>query len=643
MKTVDEMAIHEIKNHSLFTDFDIQLFNIGQHYRLYEKFGSHIIEKEGVAGVYFSVYAPSASKVEVIGDFNQWGGADHELFVRWDSSGIWEGFIAGLGKGDLYKYRIYSNHDKKIREKADPYARQYEMPPKSASVVWTDTYAWKDESWMQSRKQHNALDAPISVYEMHLGSWKKNIEEGRSLHYKELAKDLVEYLEYMEYTHVEFMPVMEHPYYPSWGYQCTGYFAPTSRYGNPDELKFLIDALHDKGIGVFFDWVPAHFPDDEHALADFDGSALFEHPDPRKGTHPDWESLIFNYERAQIRSFLISSAHFWCDHFHADGLRVDAVASMIYLDYSRNDGELEPNEFGENEYIGAIQMLKDLNKSIYHDFPDIQMIAEESTAFFGVTRPIHFGGLGFGLKWMMGWMNDTLEYIEKEPIYRRYHQNDITRSLLYAFTENFMLPLSHDEVVHGKKSMLSKMPGDDWQKFANLRLLYTYMFTHPGQKINFMGGELAQHEEWSVDSSLSWNLLEHAPHKGMQSLVRDLNKLYKSESSLYKYNYGSEGFEWLDTSDADNSVISYMRKSENDYIIVVLNFTPTKHDAYEIGVYEDHQLVEVFSSDHESYYGSGSLNGSLIKPKKEPKHGKPYTIRVTLPSLSGIILKPKRK
>lgn len=633
---------NEIKNHSLFTDFDIDLFNAGKHFKLYEKFGSHIIDKDGEQGVYFAVYAPSAKKVEVIGSFNNWEGTNQELFVRWDSSGIWEGFIAGVKKGDLYKYRISSNHDSKIREKADPYARMYEMPPKSASVVWTDDHHWKDKSWMQNRGASNSLDAPISVYELHIGSWKKNVEEGRSLHYKELATELVEYVKDMNYTHVEFLPIMEHPYYPSWGYQCTGFFAPTSRYGNPEELKVLVDALHQAGIGIFFDWVPAHFPSDEHALADFDGSALYEHPDPKKGTHPDWKTLIFNYERPQIRSFLISSAHFWCDLYHADGIRVDAVASMIYLDYSRNDGEWEANEFGENEYLAAIEMIKDLNLSIYKEYPDIQMIAEESTAFFGVTRPVYLGGLGFGLKWMMGWMNDTLEYIEKEPIYRRYHQDDITRSLLYAFSENYILPLSHDEVVHGKKSMLSKMPGDDWQKFANLRLLYTYMYTHPGQKINFMGGEVAQHEEWDVDKSVSWDLLEHAPHKGMQSLVRDLNKFYRSEPCLYKYNYGSEGFEWLEMSDADNSVLAYMRKTDDDYVIVILNFTPTKHDAYEIGVHEDRPLEEVFSSDNDKYYGSGSLNGNVFKPTSKSVHGKPFSIDVTLPSLSGIILRPKK-
>ena len=642
MNSEGQTMAYEIKNHSLFTDFDINLFNNGTHYKLYEKFGSHIIEIEGIEGVYFSVYAPSASKVEVIGDFNEWNGHQHELFVRWDSSGIWEGFISGLKKGDLYKYRISSNHDRKIREKADPYARLHEMPPKSASVVWKDEHTWKDKNWMQTRKDHNKLDAPISVYELHIGSWKKNKVEGRSLHYDELATELVDYVVDMGYTHVEFLPIMEHPYYPSWGYQSTGFFAPTSRYGNPDQLKVLVEALHAANIGVFFDWVPAHFPSDEHALADFDGSALYEHPDPKKGTHPDWNSLIFNYERPQIRSFLISSAHFWCDLYHADGLRVDAVASMIYLDYSRNDGEWEPNEFGENEYIAAIQMIKDMNKSIYQEYPDIQMIAEESTAFFGVTRPVHLGGLGFGLKWMMGWMNDTLEYFSKEPIYRRYHQDDITRSLLYAFSENYILPLSHDEVVHGKKSMLAKMPGDDWQKFANLRLLYTYMYTHPGQKINFMGGEIGQWEEWDVDKSLAWELLEHAPHKGMQSLVRDLNLLYKSEPSLYKYNYGSEGYEWLDTSDHNNSVISYIRKADHEYVIVILNFTPNKHDAYQIGVHEETALEEVFNSDRDKYYGSGSLNGNVFKPAKEGVHGKPYSIKVTLPSLSGVILKPKR-
>lgn len=637
------MAGFEVKNHSLFTDYDIELFNIGQHFKLYEKFGSHIVEVDGDTGVYFSVYAPSASKVEVIGDFNGWDGHQQELFVRWDSSGIWEGFIPGLKKGDLYKYRIHSHHDRKVREKADPYARQYEMPPKSASVVWSDNYDWKDKSWLADRHKTNSLQAPISVYELHIGSWKKNREQSRSLHYTELAKDLVEYVLDMGYTHVELMPVMEHPYYPSWGYQCTGYFAPSSRYGNPDELKLLIDAFHENGIGVFLDWVPAHFPNDEHALADFDGSELYEHPDPKKGKHPDWNSLIFNYERPQVRSFLISSAHYWCDQFHADGLRVDAVASMIYLDYSRNDGEWEANEFGENEYVSAIQMLKDLNKSIYRDFPDVQMIAEESTAFFGVTRPVHLGGLGFGLKWMMGWMNDTLEYFGKEPIYRRYHQDDITHSLLYAFSENYMLPLSHDEVVHGKQSLLTKMPGDNWQKFANLRLLYTYMYTHPGQKLNFMGGEIGQWEEWDVNSSVSWHLLDFDPHKGVQSCVRSLNQLYRNETALFKFNYGSEGFEWLDISDAGNSVISYIRKAGKEYVIVILNFTPTKHDKYKIGVPEDCAYEEVFNSDIDDFNGSGVSNASSLLPKKESLHGKEYSVEFALPPLGGIVLKPKAK
>ena len=629
---------YSISHHSIISDFDIELFAAGKHTRLYQKLGSYCIQVNEEKGVYFAVYAPSAKRIEVIGDFNGWDGNNHCLSVRWDGSGIWEGFISGLEKGSIYKYRIYSSHDDKIRDKADPYARLSEMPPKTASIVWDDQYEWQDDDWMSRRSAKNNLNAPISVYEVHIGSWKKN-GQGQSLSYVELGNELVEYVSNMGYTHVELMPIMEHPYYLSWGYQCTGYFAPTSRFGNPSELKFLIDRFHQAGIGVYLDWVPAHFPSDAHALADFDGSALYEHPDRSKGFHPDWNSLIFNFERGQVCSFLMSSAHFWCDQFHADGIRVDAVASMIYLDYSREEGEWTPNVYGGNEYLAATSFLKELNTSIYHDFPDIQMMAEESTAFTGVTKPVDFGGLGFGLKWMMGWMNDTLEYMVKEPVYRSHHQHDITRSLLYAFTENFILPFSHDEVVHGKKSLISKMPGDDWQKFANLRLLYTYMYSHPGQKLNFMGGEIAQWEEWNVDESLSWHLLDFAPHLGIQQLIKTLNTLYKQEKSLFEFNYSDQGFEWIDMSDYANSVISYIRKGSHESLIIILNFTPTPHMAYEIGVPQHGTYKEIFNSNSGIYGGTGLLNLGTIPSRNHKLHGKPYSININLGPLTGIIIK----
>jgi 1,4-alpha-glucan branching enzyme len=630
-----------VQHFSLFTDYDIQLFAAGKHYKLYEKFGSHLQTVDKVKGVSFAVYAPGAKAVNVIGNFNHWNGENHQLSVRWDGSGIWEGFIPGLQNGEIYKYRIESHHDNKLREKADPFSRYYEMPPKSASCIWDKKYKWKDSTWMSSRNTRNNLNSPMSIYECHFGSWKKTEDDSRSLHYTEMAEELVAYLKDMNYTHVEFLPLMEHPFYPSWGYLCTGYFAPTSRYGNPEELKYLINALHENNIGVFLDWVPAHFPNDEHALADFDGTCLYEHPDKSKGFHPDWNSLIFNFERPQIRSFLISSAHYWIDHFHADGLRVDAVASMIYLDYSREEGQWSPNEYGGNEYLAAIEMLKDLNSSVYRDFPDIQMIAEESTAFDGVTRPVHLGGLGFGLKWMMGWMNDTLEYFSKDPIYRKHHHGDISRSLTYAFSENYVLPLSHDEVVHGKNSIAYKMPGDEWQKFANLRLLYLYMFTHPGQKLLFMGNDIAQTSEWNVDNSLDWHLLDYDPHKGIQQLIRTLNNLYQEEAALFEINYSMDGFEWIDYSDAENSVLAYIRKGEGSYLIVVCNFTPTAINNYRIGIPEKIELKEIINTDHRQFWGSGIDNSEIIV-ENIPSHNLPHSISLNLPPLSGIILKPQK-
>jgi 1,4-alpha-glucan branching enzyme len=630
----------KVLSYSLFTDYDISLFAAGKHFRLYEKFGSHLVEHEGIRGVYFSVYAPAARSVRVIGDFNHWNGEEHSLHVRWDSSGIWEGFIPGLSKGSLYKYQILSNYDDKVREKSDPYARKYEMPPKTASIVWDTDFKWSDGPWMNKRVHLNALDQPMCIYECHIGSWRKS-EEGYSLSYKEMAMELGDYLKDMSYTHVEFLPIMEHPFYPSWGYLSTGYFAPSSRYGDPEDFMYLVNYLHELNIGVILDWVPAHFPSDEFALADFDGSAVYEHPDKAKGFHPDWNSLIFNYERPQVRAFLISSAHFWLDKFNVDGLRVDAVASMLYLDYSRDDGEWSCNEYGGNEYLAAISLLKELNVSVYKEFPGIQMIAEESTAFNGVTRPVHEGGLGFGLKWMMGWMNDTLEYFQRDPIHRKYHHNDISRSLTYAFSENYILPLSHDEVVHGKQSIVHKMPGDDWQRIANVRLLYAYMYTHPGQNLLFMGNDIAQTSEWSVNGSVEWHLLDYAPHQGVQNLVRDLNNLYCSRAALFEKNYESEGFEWIDYNDSDNSVLAYLRKAKNEQVLVVANFTPTVLSNYRIGVPSMGQYFEIFNSDLEKYGGTGIMNSEILS-SENPSHGRAQSIDLSIGPLACIILKNER-
>ena len=631
----------QVKVFSLFSEFDINLFKSGKHYRLYEKFGSHITTVDGVEGTYFAVWAPSAKAVSVIGDFNFWLEGEHQLNVRWDESGIWEGFIPLVGKGTVYKYKIQSSNNDIKTEKADPYARRCEHPPKTASVVWEDSYSWKDLKWMKKRIKNNAIDAPYSVYEVHLGSWKKNIEENRFLSYVELADDLVDYVKKMNFTHVEFMPIMEYPYDPSWGYQLTGYFAPTSRFGYPDEFKYLVDKLHQNDIGLILDWVPSHFPEDTHGLGLFDGTHLYEHPDRKKGYHPDWKSLIFNYGRNEVRSFLISNAIFWLDLYHADALRVDAVASMLFLDYSREDGEWEPNEFGGNENLDVVSFLKELNIEIYKSYPDVQTIAEESTAFPKVSKPTFDGGLGFGMKWMMGWMHDTLAYFSKDPIYRKHHQNDITFSLAYVFSENFMLPLSHDEVVYGKKSILGRMPGDEWQRFANLRLLYGYMFTHPGTKLLFMGGEFGQYAEWDFESSLDWNLLEFEPHKNTLNYFSDLNLIYKTTPALFEKGFSNEGFEWISYDDTENSVISYIRKgynSKND-VIVVCNFTPVTLENYKIGVPKKGKLTELFNSDCKKYGGSGVENSEIIISKKNPWNGKEYSIDLNLPPLGIIILK----
>jgi 1,4-alpha-glucan branching enzyme len=626
----------QVKAYSLFTEFDVNLFKSGKHFKLYEKFGAHPLTIDGEHGVYFSVWAPSASAVEVIGDFNSWNGSDSGLNVRWDSSGIWEGFIPKVEKGTRYKFRITSNNDGIITEKVDPYGLFFETPPNTASIIWDiSDYKWKDKDWMSYRKEKNGLDKPYSVYEVHLGSWKRN-NEGEFLTYKEFAEDLVTYVKEMNFTHVEFMPIMEYPYDPSWGYQLIGYFAPTSRFGSPQEFMHLIDAFHQNDIGVILDWVPAHFPSDAHGLGNFDGTHLYEHPDTKKGYHPDWKSLIFNFERNEVRSFLISNALFWLDLYHADGLRVDAVASIIYLDYSREDGEWEPNIYGGNENLAAVSFLKDFNQAVYENFEGVQTIAEESTAFTGVTKPVSMGGLGFGMKWMMGWMHDTLEYFAKDPIYRRHHQNDITFSLTYAFTENFMLPLSHDEVVYGKKSILNKQPGDEWQRFANLRLLYGYMFMHPGAKLLFMGNEFGQYQEWNFEKSLDWNVLEFAPHKGVKDFMSDLNQFYKSTPALYEKAFSNEGFEWISYEDNENSVISFIRKGHDvkNNVIVVCNFTPNVLNKYRLGVPKSGKLKEVFNSDHKKFGGAGNSNKKVLTTKKSAWNNQKYSIEIEVPPLA---------
>ncbi|OGO01523.1 MAG: 1,4-alpha-glucan branching enzyme, partial [Chloroflexi bacterium RBG_13_52_12] len=571
---------------SLLSEDDLYLFNEGTHYKLYEKLGAHHMTVDGQAGTYFAVWAPNASEVYVIGDFNGWDRTKHRLQHR-GKSGIRDGFIGGISPGSVYKYYIVSRYHNYTVEKADPFAFYAETPPKTASRVWDIDYKWEDDAWMQERCGHNKLDAPISVYEVHLGSWRRVPEEGnRYLTYRELAPQLADYVKQIGFTHVEFLPVMEHPFYGSWGYQTTGYFSPTSRYGTPQDFMYLVDYLHRQNIGVILDWVPSHFPNDQHALSFFDGTHIYEHKDPAQRIHPDWNSDIFNYGRDEVRSFLKSSAMFWLDKYHADGLRVDAVASMLYLDYGRKNGKWIPNKQGGRENLEAISFLKQLNENLYREKPDIQTIAEESTAWPMVSRPTYAGGLGFGMKWDMGWMHDTLVYISKDPIYRKHHQNDLTFRMVYAFTENFALPLSHDEVVHGKASLLSKMPGDDWQKFSNLRLLYGYMYAQPGKKVLFMGGEFGQWREWSHESSLDWHLLQYQRHSGLQRWVTDLNNLYRSQPSLYELDFEPAGFEWIDTADAQHSILSFLRKgrSPDDSIMAVCNFTPETYFNYAIGV-----------------------------------------------------------
>lgn len=629
---------NNVEPFSLLSEFDIGLFKSGKHYRLYEKLGSHVVENQGVIGTYFAVWAPNARSVNVIGNFNGWNPTNHPLNPRWDQSGIWEGWIPNIGNGELYKYRIVSNHTGEVLEKGDPFALRWEESPKTSSMVWDTWFEWEDKNWMKTRREKNSLDSPFSVYEVHLGSWRRDPSDPeRRLNYREVADALVPYVKETGFTHVEFMPVMQHPYEPSWGYQITGYFSVSSRQGTPQDFMYLVDQLHQNGIGVLLDWVPSHFPNDPHGLYRFDGTSLYEHEDPKQGYHPDWKSYIFNYGRYEVRSFLVSNALFWMDRFHVDGLRVDAVASMLYRDYSRQDGQWVPNIYGGRENLEVISLFKEINQEIYKSYPDVQTIAEESTAFPGVSRPVYTGGLGFGMKWMMGWMNDTLKYFAKDPIYRKWHQNDLTFSMVYAFSENFMLPLSHDEVVYGKASLLMKMPGDTWQKFANLRLMFTYMYTHPGTKLVFMGGEFGQIEEWNFQKSLDWHLLESESHAGVKSLMTDLNGLYKSTPAMHVNQFDPDCFRWIDGADTQNSVVSYIRKTETGHVIVILNLTPTPQRDYRIGVPEKKEYKELINSDEIKYWGSGVGNPKIFV-ENVPSHGFDQSVQLSLPPLAGIIL-----
>ncbi len=626
---------------SRLTPEDRYLFNEGSHFRLYQKLGSHPEIRDGQPGVAFAVWAPDARDVAVIGDFNGWDPAKNRL-TQIEQSGIWEGFLTGVKAGDNYKYRIRSRSSNYEVDKADPFAFRTEMPPKTASVVHDNRYDWHDQDWMSSRAQHNHDGAPISIYELHLGSWDRVAHDNnRSLHYRELAPRLIKYLTENGFTHVEFMPIMEHPYYASWGYQVSSYFAPTARYGSPQDLMYLIDQLHQHGIGVILDWVPSHFATDEFALGYFDGTYVYEHADRRQGFHPDWGSFIFNYGRDEVRSFLISSAFYWLDVYHVDGIRVDGVASMLYLDYSRQSGEWIPNRYGGKENIDAIEFLKRLNHETLTAFPDTIPIAEESTSWAMVSRPPYLGGLGFRMKWDMGWMHDTLEYMKLDPIFRKYHHHLLTFRMLYAWTENFVLPLSHDEVVHGKGSLLGRMSGDMWQKFANLRLLFAYMWSMPGKKLLFMGGELGQWREWNHDGTIDWNLLEFPSHAGMQKWVRDLNLLMRHEPALHKHDFHADGFEWVDCHDSDQSVISFLRRGDagDSPILVALNFTPVPRYNYRVGVDVPGKWTEVLNSDSTAYWGSGVGNMGCIATTDQPSHGKSHSLSLTIPPLGAVFLK----
>jgi len=627
----------------VLTDFDIHLLGEGSHLDQYERLGSHLARIDGVAGVTFAVWAPNAERVSVVGNFNHWDGRTHPMRNRGEC-GVWEIFIPGLTEGEIYKYEIRSRETGDIFTKSDPFAFRTEPPPRTGSIVYEiDGYAWADAGWMADRPKRNLMELPLAVYEVHPGSWKRKPgEKPGYLTYRELADELIPYVREMGYTHIEFLPVSEHPFDGSWGYQTLGYFAPTARFGSPKDFMAFVDLCHQAGIGVILDWVPAHFPKDGHGLNYFDGSHLYEHADPRKGEHRDWGTLIFNYGRREVQNFLLSNALFWLEKYHIDGLRVDAVASMLYLDYSRDPGEWIPNEFGGRENLEAIALIKRANELVHSRYPGAIMIAEESTAWPMVSRPVYLGGLGFTFKWNMGWMHDMLEYMEKEPIHRKFHFGTLTFALLYAFHENFVLPFSHDEVVHGKRSLLDKMPGDLWQKFANLRLLYAYMYAHPGKKLLFMGGEFGQWEEWSHDRQLSWELLQWDTHQGLKTFVKDLNRLYRSLPALHEVDFRAEGFEWIDIHDVDNSIVSFLRRAKeaNDFLVCAFNFTPVVRKNYRVGVPAPGFYVEVLNSDSSIYNGSNVGNGGGAPAEPVAWNGRPYSVKITLPPLAALYLRP---
>jgi len=626
----------------LMTDHDIFLFKEGTHARLFDKLGAHLGSRDGRAGVRFAVWAPNAAAVSVIGDFNGWDKIAHPLKSRADGSGVWEGFVPDIGNGECYKFHITARDQNYQVDKADPFGKFSEVPPRTGSRVWDIDYTWNDGEWMDRRRGANALDAPMSIYEVHLGSWRRVPEDGnRSLSYLELGPLLADHVRELGFTHVELLPVTEHPFFGSWGYQTTGYFAPTSRQGTPQELMALIDHLHRAGIGVILDWVPSHFPSDEHGLAYFDGTYLFEHADPRQGYHPEWNSAIFNYSRNEVRAFLMSSALFWLEKYHIDGLRVDGVASMLYLDYGRKAGEWIPNAHGGRENLAAMQFLRGLNEAVYRDHPDTLTIAEESTAWPMVSRPTYMGGLGFGMKWNMGWMHDTLKYFRQDPVFRKYHHDKLTFSIWYAFTENFVLPLSHDEVVHGKGALIGKMPGDEWQQFANMRLLFGHMWAHPGKKLMFMGGEFGQRREWQHDESLEWHVLQHPLHAGLQRWMGDLNRCYRAEPALYQKDFSSDGFSWVDFQDREDSVISFLRhgRHADDSVLVVCNFTPVARQNYVVGVPSGGYWREILNSDATWYGGSGIGNLGGVEASPVAVHGHYHSLPLTLPPLSVVYLK----
>jgi 1,4-alpha-glucan branching enzyme len=625
------------------SEHDIYLLREGTHYRLHEKLGAHPGAESGRAGVRFAVWAPNAESVSVIGDFNGWDPGAHRLSVRQDSSGVWQGFVPGIGPGACYKFHIRSRHDGYEIDKADPFALRSETPPRTASIVWDLSYDWNDAHWMSARARANALDAPMAIYEVHLGSWRRVPEQGnRSLTYREMAHALADYVKETGFTHVELLPVTEHPFYGSWGYQTTGYFAPTARYGTPQDFMYLIDHLHANGIGVILDWVPSHFPNDAHGLAYFDGTCLYEHADPRLGYHPEWNSYIFNYGRNEVRAFLLSSALFWLERYHIDGLRVDAVASMLYLDYGRKAGEWIANEYGGKENLAAISLLRMLNEAVYKEHHDTQTIAEESTAWPMVSRPTYAGGLGFGMKWNMGWMHDTLDYFANDPVFRKYHHDRLTFSIWYAFNENFVLPLSHDEVVHGKGSLLGKMPGDPWQRFASLRSLFGYMWAHPGKKLLFMGGEFGQPGEWNHEASLDWHLLQEPGHGGLHRWMRDLNRAYRAHPALWRVDFNPDGFQWINHADWEQSCVSFLRKAGDDAMLIVCNFTPVPRHNYIVGVPRGGFWREILNSDAAEYGGSGMGNIGGVQSAPVPAFGQFHSLALVLPPLSVLYFEAPR-